>query len=164
MLEELTPQEIERYSRQLILPEWSLAMQEHFKRLSVEMPTEYPQLALYLAAVGVGELRLTSESEAMRNRIRAFNPYVALCPASTSNTSAVASFSIAPQKELNVKIPQGLHQANVWADIDSKLVTLHSACYEKEVPLPTCSDKNLVSTTAALLIIDWWMRQFKSKS
>jgi len=48
--------QIERFSRQLILPGWSLAFQEHLETLNTR--TNLPTGALYLASAGVGGVRL----------------------------------------------------------------------------------------------------------
>lgn len=55
---ELTSNEIERYSRQLILKNWGRAQQMLLKDCSVCLPLANSVLALYLAGAGVGNLVL----------------------------------------------------------------------------------------------------------
>lgn len=61
----LDPEQIERYSRQLILPGWGLAQQQLLKFSSVLVTNSLPSAVLYLAAAGVGRLGLLGESSGL---------------------------------------------------------------------------------------------------
>ena len=71
--------EIERYSRQILLPEWGAAGQERLRSARVEVSgvNLCAEMALrYLGAAGVGALCVTTEEQAAI--VRALNPYVAV--------------------------------------------------------------------------------------
>lgn len=71
--------EIERYSRQILLPEWGAAGQERLSAARVEVSgvNLCTEMALrYLGAAGVGALRVTTEEQAAI--VRALNPHVAV--------------------------------------------------------------------------------------
>jgi hypothetical protein len=71
--------EIERYSRQILLPEWGAAGQERLRavRLEVLGAGLCAEMALrYLGAAGVGALSVTTEEQVAL--VRALNPHVAV--------------------------------------------------------------------------------------
>lgn len=57
----LSTAQIERYSRQLILPEWSAELQERICSMTAAVPAECPILALYLSGLG---MKLTDNNSA----------------------------------------------------------------------------------------------------
>lgn len=52
----LSSEQVQRYSRQLMLPQWSARFQMALASVAVAVPREYGITALYLAAAGVGRL------------------------------------------------------------------------------------------------------------
>ena len=73
----LTPEQIERYSRQLILKGWSATLQLSLAGLHVAVSAELPSAALYLAAAGVGKISLTGDAklvELVSRMISRLNP------------------------------------------------------------------------------------------
>ena len=73
----LSANQIERYSRQLILKGWSGALQLSLAQLHVAVSAELPAAALYLAAAGVGKISLTGEAgpvATVSKLIRRLNP------------------------------------------------------------------------------------------
>lgn len=66
----LSADDLQRYSRQLILKGWSAAQQRHLATLTVAVSTELPAAALYLAALGVGQLCLISGNKQQREDLR----------------------------------------------------------------------------------------------
>ncbi len=73
----LTPEQIERYSRQLILKGWSATLQLSLVGLHVAVSAELPSAALYLAAAGVGRISLTGDAklvELVSRMISRLNP------------------------------------------------------------------------------------------
>lgn len=73
----LTVEEVERYSRQLILKGWSEETQLNLRSLSVAIPSSLPSCALYLAAAGVGQLAIYGESgESLVSQLKEFNPNI----------------------------------------------------------------------------------------
>lgn len=65
----------QRYSRQLILKNWSMEKQQLLAQLTVSVPSSLPGTALYLAAAGIGRLVLCN-SETWKAHILSFNPGV----------------------------------------------------------------------------------------
>ena len=64
----LSEQELERYSRQLVLPEWSGAAQERLKQASVIVVGAGAlgsPVGQYLAAAGVGRMGLVDDEDAL---------------------------------------------------------------------------------------------------
>ncbi|HEX2571059.1 MAG TPA: ThiF family adenylyltransferase [Polyangia bacterium] len=71
--------EIERYSRQILLPEWGAAGQERLRAARIEVAGAglCAEMAVrYLGAAGVGALRVATEEQAAL--VRALNPHVAI--------------------------------------------------------------------------------------
>jgi len=71
--------EIERYSRQILLPEWGAAGQERLRAARIEVAGAGPCAEIagrYLGAAGVGALRVATEEQAAL--VRALNPHVAV--------------------------------------------------------------------------------------
>ena len=71
--------EIERYSRQILLPEWGAAGQERLCSVRIEVlgVSLCAEMALrYLGAAGVGALCVTTEEQAAL--VRTINPHVAV--------------------------------------------------------------------------------------
>lgn len=74
------PQNIERYSRQLILKDWSLSFQRQLADASIAVDTTLPSCALYLAAAGIGHLILQGPDDLwLRERVRLLNPATKIC-------------------------------------------------------------------------------------
>lgn len=65
----------QRYSRQLILKNWSLEKQQRLAQLTVFVPSQLPCTALYLAAAGVGRLVFDGDSR-FASHIKSLNPSV----------------------------------------------------------------------------------------
>jgi molybdopterin/thiamine biosynthesis adenylyltransferase len=84
-----TDEEIRRYSRQMIVPEVGGIGQERLRAASATATREVE--ALYLAAAGVGTVRVPSE--AMAEAVRALNPLVRVeigSPTATGSEEAAA--------------------------------------------------------------------------
>jgi len=73
----LSPKEVERFSRNLILKGWDEEKQLKLRRMHVAVSSRYPTAALYIAALGVGKLTLIGqnhESAALLTHLTKFNP------------------------------------------------------------------------------------------
>jgi molybdopterin/thiamine biosynthesis adenylyltransferase len=69
-----TDEEVKRYARQMVLAQVGGVGQERLREAAADARSEVE--ALYLAAAGVGRLRVPSE--AIAERVRALNPLVAV--------------------------------------------------------------------------------------
>ena len=91
MTEQLSAQEIERYSRQLILPGWSAAAQRELGLCSVL--TSFGSAARYLAAAGLGRVVLTREAARdlvpFRAELEALNPHCRIEDGSPESAGSV---------------------------------------------------------------------------
>jgi adenylyltransferase/sulfurtransferase len=83
----LGDEEILRYARQIVLPEWGGIGQERVRAASAEAESESE--ALYLAGAGVGTLAVPSE--AIAESVRALNPLV--------QVSVRAEMALAPDSD-----------------------------------------------------------------
>lgn len=84
--------EIERYSRQILLPEWGAAGQERIRSARVEVSgvNLCAEMTLrYLGAAGVGALRVTTEEQA--TIVRSLNPHVTVETGAAPPPSDVAA-------------------------------------------------------------------------
>ena len=92
----LTDNEIQRYSRQLILQNWGSAQQSSLKSMSVAVSCELPSAALYLAASGVGRILLLGESTSeLRASIQGLNPNTELLE--TSGEDIACEWAVLPE-------------------------------------------------------------------
>jgi adenylyltransferase/sulfurtransferase len=80
-----TDEEVRRYARQMVLPEVGGVGQARLRAASAEASDELE--ALYLAAAGVGTLRVPSPEIAAA--VEALNPLVRVSPASASTSAPV---------------------------------------------------------------------------
>ena len=68
---------IERYSRQLILKEWSQSLQQKLALTSIALPTSDLAAGLYASALGIGTIYLYGEKlSENQSRLEALNPDV----------------------------------------------------------------------------------------
>jgi hypothetical protein len=58
----LSREEIDRYSRQLLLPNWSSELQESLRNTTILVDARLDTLAIYAAAVGIGRIVLAGEN------------------------------------------------------------------------------------------------------
>lgn len=87
--------DLERYERQLILPRWGERQQLALAKVSVEIPGSLITGAIYLAAAGVGAVRL-SESPVEKTQLahlRAINPSVNITDCSRESTDSLDTAS-----------------------------------------------------------------------
>lgn len=70
-----TEDEIQRYSRQLVLPGWTLERQKQLRECSLTVPAQFPWLALYMAGAGIGQIVVLGElSDFFLERLQLLNP------------------------------------------------------------------------------------------
>lgn len=73
----LSPTEIERYSRQLILSNWSGDFQVNLKNVRAACSSQHTSTALYLAAAGIGEIVIVGEQNPwLLERLTNLNPEI----------------------------------------------------------------------------------------
>jgi hypothetical protein len=85
--------EIDRYGRQLVLPEWGAAGQERLAAASLVVDGSGPaaeMALLYLAGAGVGAIRAAVQLD----EARALNPHVAIAPAERSSAEEAVAVRI----------------------------------------------------------------------
>ena len=76
----LSSEEIERYSRQLILNFWSEEKQLALNKTSVGLSKEFSETALYLAGAGFGKIFLEEPEESLLKKCQALNPTIEVSP------------------------------------------------------------------------------------
>ncbi len=88
----LSTQDIDRYSRQLILPRWSAELQEQLGKTSILLESHLSGLALYAAGLGIGRIVMsdTSDENVVSSFIRRLNPS---CVVDVANLEEAETFS-----------------------------------------------------------------------
>ena len=96
----LNADEIERYSRQLILPGWGASEQLHLRELSAYSSACFEACLRYLLGAGLGTLYLPSKCADCLEALRSLNPLanVAVLPENVENVDLVIDSSDSPSK------------------------------------------------------------------
>jgi len=96
---ELNEEEIERYSRQLLLPGWGAREQLALGEAHVAVSARAEAAALYLAGAGIGRLSLLfAEDDDLATRLRALNSHVQVTHWRKDNPPPTAAILLTGEK------------------------------------------------------------------
>lgn len=104
----------ERYSRQLILKNWSLEKQQRLAQLTVAVPSQLPCTALYLAAAGIGRLVFCGNGN-WNAHIRNLNPNVVVVDSELDNEKIDINIELSQETSLSTNV-------ETYSDLPMKLV------------------------------------------
>lgn len=162
--------QIERFSRQLVLPGWSMALQDRLEQLVVAIPLSLPTAALYLAALGVGTIILVEVEQddpfpelhthlhSFSSKLRIFRESadrapIVNCVIRVANAPEAVAFTL--DQKLNAEL------VVAYVEEGAKLRLTQSkpnANYqlESELPFaPRCPISFLAGTLATGMILNW---------
>ena len=122
MNQSLGSEEIERYSRQLILSFWSEEKQLALRETSVWLSKQFSETALYLAGAGFGRIFLEDLQPSLVSSCQALNPAIEIC-ASGETQSVEAALCYADEQCSLDPCPSKLYRAYFEGDTISLKLT-----------------------------------------
>lgn len=156
----MTEEDIQRYSRQLILPGWGTSEQEILLSSIVSVPSSLPAAVFYLSAAGIRNFRISpglstnpaQDYERIKAAIESFDPKTTLV-SSLAQSDSGSSASIS-----HLQTPSELIYSDVNIIEETRLIVDNFGNQLAGLQFLSSGFHLLASSTAALAIINKLLR------
>jgi hypothetical protein len=145
----LSEEQIDRYTRQFVLSDWSTAFQTSLRDISVAIPAHVESAARYLVAAGIGGIKIISEDTQakvkLEEELKDFDPEVNTAPSSVKYLI-----------HLKDEQPKIAATFRIEIDLDGTIVLFEGEeIIETVTEFSPSRDSLFCGTTASLLLLNF---------